>query len=265
MINEMDGSDFATKVAMFNTAKPFNHLIIDNFLNVEDARLLSRSFPKYDDPIWKGVYNNPLEIKKTCQSWSDFSPPFYKLFHELASEKFISALKIITRNTKLYVDHGLHGGGLHAHGPGGKLNVHLDYNIHPKLGLQRKLNLILYLNEDWQEEWGGHLSLWSHNDETFQPKECVARIAPIFNRAVIFDTTQNSWHGLPEPITCPPGKMRQSAAVYYLTDPPTHAADRSRALFAPHGEQANDPKIIDLIQKRVNGETASSVYVTGDK
>lgn len=131
------------------------------------------------------------------------------------------------------------------------MNVHLDYSIHPKLKLQRKLNLILYLSENWDSQWGGGLELWSHNKETNKPDNKVVTIDNIFNRAILFDTTQNSWHGFPTPLTCPEGIYRKSIAVYYLTDPPEGVDPRPRALYAPTKEQENDLNILTLIEERV--------------
>ncbi len=229
---------------------PFYHQIIDNFFNQEQAKRISQEFPEYNSDIWF-CYNNPLENKKTCNNWYQFGPEIYKTLTMLNSKEFIKQLQKITGISKLYPDIGLHGGGLHIHGTGGKLNVHLDYSIHPKLKLQRKLNLIIYLEEDWNTEWGGNLEFWSHNKEKNKPDKRFVTIDNAFNRAVLFDTTQNSWHGFPEPLTCPEGKYRKSLAVYYLTDPPEGTDQRPRALYAPTKEQENDPEILKLIQERV--------------
>ena len=160
----------------------------------------------------------------------------------------------------MYPDFGLNGGGLHTHRSGGKLNAHLDYSLHPKLRLERRLNLLIYLTPDWKTEWGGDLGLWNHDEEYKKPKNLISTISPQFNRAVLFDTTQNSWHGLPDPIQCPPEVTRNSLAVYYLCDPRSEAEDRSRALFVPHKEQENDPDVLELIRKRSNVQTSKSVY-----
>jgi hypothetical protein len=229
---------------------PFYHHIIDNFLDVKSAKAISKEFPDYDSNVWF-FYNNPLENKKTCNDWYHFGTETYKLFTYLNSKEFITQLKKITGINKLYPDIGLHGGGLHIHGSGGKLNVHLDYSIHPKLNLQRKLNLIIYLEENWNLEWGGNLELWSHSKEKNKPHKKIVTIDNIFNRAILFDTTQNSWHGFPDPLTCPKGKYRKSLAVYYLTDPPEEVDKRPRALYAPTEEQENNPEILNLIKERV--------------
>ena len=88
----------------------------------------------------------------------------------------------------------------------------------------------------------------------------MKEIEPKFNRAVIFDTTMNSWHGLPTPINCPKNQFRKSLAIYYLTDPPKNINSRVKALFAPTEEQKNNIEVLDLIKKRASDSTASSVY-----
>ena len=229
--------------------EPFNHWVFDDFFSIERAKKLSGEFLDYDDPNWFD-YNNPVENKKSLNNWYCFPPETYKVFAYLNSPEFIDILKGVTGIDKLYPDIGLHGGGWHIHKTGGKLNVHLDYSIHPKLHLQRKLNLIVYLSEDWNIEWGGSLQLWSHDEQSKKPKELVRTVDNIFNRAILFDTTQNSWHGFPEQLTCPEGVFRKSIAVYYLTDPPEGTDPRSRALYAPNENQKDDPLVLDFIQKR---------------
>jgi hypothetical protein len=224
---------------------PFPHLVLDNFFDEELAHELAADFPDYDSPVWH-TYDNAIEVKKTLNNWTHFSPALYKFFTDINSRECYRIFERLT-NCKLYPDHGLHGGGLHIHGAGGRLNTHLDYSIHPKLGLERRLNLIVYLNAGWQKSWGGSLGLWS--DDNGKPGELIKSIAPMFNRAILFDTT-NAWHGLPEPITCPPGQHRKSLAVYYLCEPREGAADRNRALFAPTEAQAGDREVLELIRRR---------------
>ena len=228
---------------------PFYYQVIDNFFSKEQAKAISQEFPEYNSDIWY-CYNNPLEHKKTCNNWYQFGPETYKTLTMLNSKEFIKQLQKITGISKLYPDIGLHGGGLHIHGTGGKLNIHLDYSIHPKLKLQRKLNLIIYLEEDWNPDWEGNLEFWSHDKEKNKPDKRYVKVDNVFNRAILFDTTQNSWHGFPDPLTCPEGRYRKSLAVYYLTDPPEGTDPRPRALYAPTKEQENNPEILKLIRKR---------------
>jgi len=136
------------------------------------------------------------------------------------------------------------------HRNGGNNNIHLDYSVHPKLGYQRKLNVIVYLTKNWNSEWNGGLELWTHNEETKRPKEKIKTIDNKFNRCIIFDTTQNSWHGLPKKIECPEGIIRKSIAGYYLIPAKDHIDTRSRALFAPREDQIGDAEVESLIVKR---------------
>lgn len=232
---------------MFKT--PFPHLIIDDFVSDELALQLSNEFPDYNDEKWF-YYDNPLENKKANNNWGMFPSATYKFFQYLNSETFMMSLKTDFNLKNLYSDHGLHGAGWHMHSSGGKLNIHLDYSIHPKLKLQRKLNLILYLTPDWNPEWGGNLEFWDHDPETNRPSKLAKVIENKFKRAVIFDTTQNSWHGFADKLTCPKNIYRKSIAMYYLIDPEDHVENRYRALYAPSKDQFNDPAIEELIQNR---------------
>jgi Rps23 Pro-64 3,4-dihydroxylase Tpa1-like proline 4-hydroxylase len=126
--------------------------------------------------------------------------------------------------------------------------------------MQRKINIIIYLSQDWNPEWGGNLGLWSHNSKTNRPDKMEKQVICKFNRAAIFDTTQNSWHGLPSPLTCPDNQSRKSIAVYYLQTPEYNASERVKALFAPSEEQEGNSEIEELIKIRSNIETASNVY-----
>jgi hypothetical protein len=231
---------------------PFEYYVFDDFLNPEFAESLSNQFPPYDSEKWFS-YNNPLEVKKTINNWYEFPAETYNFISYLNSRSFIKHyIEDLTGTDHLYCDQGLHGAGWHIHGNTGKLNLHLDYEIHPKLGLLRKYNLIIYLTKDWNPEWGGNLEFWSHDEETNQPKERKAKIDCVFNRAVLFDASQNSWHGFPEPINCPEGMYRKSIAMYYLMDVPENIQNRKRALYSPTEEQKHNPEIIELIKKRTS-------------
>lgn len=233
------------RIKGWDSLDPFPHLVIDGFFEESLAHQLSKDFPEFDDHVWH-TYDNAIEVKKTLNNWHHFTPALYRFFSDINSRDAVNLFKRLTQ-CRLYPDIGLHGAGLHIHGRGGKLNTHQDYSIHPKLGLERRLNLIVYLNPDWQESWGGSLGLW--RDDGGKPGELVKSIAPLFNRAVVFDTT-GAWHGLPEPIACPPGQYRKSLAVYYLCDPREGAVQRKRALFAPTEAQAGDREVLELIERR---------------
>jgi len=249
----------------FNTAytanasqDPFFHTIIDDLLPPDLAEAVARDFPNYDDPVWFS-YKNKLEDKKALNDWNKFPAETYKLLTYFNSPEFLAILSRLTGSV-LYPDIGLHGGGWHIHGNGGKLNPHLDYSIHPKLGLQRKLNLIIYLGRNWEDAWGGHFGLWAHDAATKRPGKLVKEVGIRFNRGVLFDTTQNSWHGLSREVSAPEGVYRRSLAIYYLCAPPEGVDMRGRALFAPTEAQSGDAEIEALIQKRAGVQTSNQVY-----
>lgn len=232
----------------FHSAKPFPYCVIDNFFTDEIANQLATEFPNSDSDVFNGNYFNQIEIKKTCNIWDRFPSTTYNTLMYLNSTEFLEVLKPLVNIDTLYADHGLHGGGWHIHPPGGKLNVHLDYSIHPKMKKQRNYNLLVYLNPNWQPGWGGELGLWSSKDN--KPNELIKVLEPKFNRGVIFDTTLNSWHGLEIPNNFPEGQDRKSIALYYLTEPPENVDTRGRALFAPSKEQEHDQEVLDLIERR---------------
>ena len=255
----INNTNLLSALSHFGSDGPFDHCIIDDFFDYEVAQELEKEFPVFESGIWH-QYDNAIEVKKVCNNWNVFPRLTYKVFAYLNSELFIDLLRSsILKNTKLYSDVGLNGGGWHIHKQGGKLNTHLDYSLHPKLELQRKLNIIIYLNSNWKKEWGGSLGLWS-NESKESPGKLVKEITPQFNRAVLFDTTQNSWHGLPKPLKCPEDEFRKSLAVYYLCDAPLDIDERGKALFAPTEEQIDDPDVLSLIEKRSDSKLASSTY-----
>jgi len=240
-------------------AQPFPHLIVDNFIQLDLAKQLEADFPSFESDIWQ-KYSNAIEEKKLSNIWNHFPETTYRFFDYLNSDSFVKKLsRILFNGDVLFSDPGLNGGGWHVHKTGGKLNTHLDYSIHPKLKKQRKINIIIYMNSEWEPEWGGHLGLWG-NESAEKPGALVKQIEPVFNRAVIFDTTCNSWHGLPDPLMSPDGQLRKSLAIYYLCEPPEYVDQRGKALFAPTQEQANDEKVLELIKKRSSVESASDVY-----
>lgn len=251
-MNIIQSHDWQALSAQFLNSQPFNHVVIDNFFTSETADQLVAEFPDYHSDVWGVYYNNALENKKTCNHWNLFPSVTYRVFNYLCGSEFTDNLKVLVDNDNLMPDLGLHGGGWHAHTTSGKLNIHLDYSIHPKLKLQRHYNIIVYLTPEWNLAWGGGLELWSHNAEINQPLKLERTIENRFNRAVIFDTTQNSWHGLPKDLTCPTGQVRRSLAMYYVSDPSQCANPRPRALFAPYGDQYKDAAVLDLIKRRAS-------------
>lgn len=247
-----------SKSVEFKKSTPFNHFVVDDFLNLKLAYEIENEFLDFNSSKWY-CYQNKIEDKKALNDWNSFPPQTYLLFRYLISNNFVDFLSELT-GIKLYPDPGLHGGGWHIHGKGGNLNPHLDYSIHPKLGLQRKINIIIYISQDFKEEYGGHLGFWNYDLFHNQPSDLVKEIPPLFNRAVIFDTTQNSWHGMSKPLEQPEGIYRKSLAIYYLCEPSKDAVSRQRALFAPRENQKNNKEIEELIKLRADVNKSHLVY-----
>ena len=201
----------------FTQAQPFPHIVFDDFLPSPVASLLAAEFPGPDDIDW--TLWGPGEIKHTkdkqieklgTSDETKFGPFTRHLMAQLNSAVFLEFLEKLTGVPSLIADPYFNGGGLHSTGRGGKLLVHADASRHPVRCFHQRLNLILFLNQDWKEEYGGHLELWSRDK-----KRCEKKILPIFNRCVLFDTGAHSYHGQPAPLTCPPDRRRNSLAVYY--------------------------------------------------
>jgi hypothetical protein len=166
------------------------------------------------------------------------------------SGPFLTFLEELTGIEGLIPDPHYLGGGLHQLVPGGLLKVHVDFNRHTRLKLDRRLNLLLYLNPDWEESYGGHLELWNR-DMT----RCDQRILPIANRCVIFSTTEYSFHGNPEPVSCPPERTRRSIALYYYTSGQGAAeADGHTTLFRgrPGEELAPEEPLVLTMRDRLS-------------
>lgn len=255
MIRDIDWQKVSEE---FKESTPFNHVVIDNFFLSEIAEKLSNEFPDYEgEEIIK--YKNALEDKRVLNRWDKFPETTYRTFMYFGLT-LSNIMKSLVDNDDLIFDFGLNGGGWHMHSRGGNNNIHLDYSIHPKMKMQRKLNIIVYLSKDWNISWGGGLELWSHDFENNRPKEKIKTVDNIFNRCIIFDTTQNSWHGLPKYIECPENQVRKSIAGYYLIPAKDGVDDRGRALFAPREDQVGNKEVEELIKKRSDVKRSSEVY-----
>ena len=230
--------------------EPYEHVIIDDFFDESFAESIAREFPTYDSNVWTSIYDNPIEVKRACNHWDKFPMHIYNAFTHFCSQEFNQILAKHFNVDTLVPDYGLHGGGMHSHKRGGKLNIHKDYSIHPKINMMRHYNIIVYVTPNWKSEWNGGLEMWSHDEKTNKPKELIKTIENKFNRAVIFNTTQNSWHGLPHDLNCPDNVSRNSLAAYYVSAVTEKAENRKRALFVPSESQKGDPVIEDFCDKR---------------
>ncbi len=243
----------------FKKLKPFPVIVIDNFFKKKYALNLLKEFPDISNSNMF-IYNNPVEIKKACNNWNMFPKTTYEIFSYLNSNEFLKKLSKITKIKKLFTDIGLNGGGWHIMGRNGKLNPHLDYSLHPKLNLKRKLNLIVFLSKVWRSNWGGETQFFKHDKKLNSPQEIYKSVIPKFNRAILFDTSINSWHGVKK-IICPQKICRKTLAVYYLTHPSKNTSKRKKALYKPANNQKVTKKLLEFIKKRSNSKLASKVYI----
>ena len=203
----------------YATAYPYPHTVIDNFMN---EQFLNRAVNQLEYVDWgyddgDGDDLDSHQVKKLYSPhkvgmWDNMPEHVTNLLNFLNSKEVLNYLEELTGIPDLIADPELYGGGVHRILSGGKLSVHADYNFHPLTKLHRRVNLLLYLNKDWKEEWGGDLQLWNKDMSM-----CVKKILPIFNRAVIFNITSDAYHGHPGPLKSPEGIDRLSFALYYFT------------------------------------------------
>jgi len=204
--------DAAALRERYRTAEPFPHIALDGlFDDAQLARILAE-FPKPEETRWMR-FDSPTEKKLGYfHEQSTITDTVRAFLDALNGFEMLLWLEKLTGIEGLIPDPYFGGGGLHQIEPGGFLKIHADFNVHPKLKLDRRINMLVYLNNDWREEWGGHLELWDA-----QMKTCRQRILPLFNRTVIFSTTDTSFHGHPHPLASPPGVTRKSVSLYYYT------------------------------------------------
>jgi len=199
--------------AQVRRARPFPHFKIDNFLDEEFANRVLEAFPSYEEAVKVGRLFTAVNERKKVQvtNASLFAEPITQLNQALAAPEFLELLAYVLDIPNLLADDQLIGGGIHQTGPRGHLDVHIDFNYIEERQLHRRLNILIYFNKDWQAEWGGNIELWDKD-----VKVCHHSFAPIFNRCVVFATSEISFHGV-SAVLCPPDENRKSFAAYYYT------------------------------------------------
>ncbi len=195
----------------YTAGDPFPHIAIDDFLPQAVLERCLAEFPT-DKAGVTDTYDRNQERFKTAFT-PDVLPPYSRhLFYAFNSRPFIQVIENISGIQGLIPDPLFEGGGYHEMTQGGHLSVHADFNYHRQLNLERRINVLIYLNKDWKDEYGSQLELWN-KDMTTRMKSYV----PLFNRCVIFSTTSDSNHGNPQPVNHPDGTPRRSIALYYYT------------------------------------------------
>ncbi|WP_444437319.1 2OG-Fe(II) oxygenase [Pseudomonas sp. A6] len=211
----------AEQAPRYQSNSPFAHIVIDDFLPASTiSRLLAEYPADQQSPIWNDASHRDKssgeyvqQLKRNVRDVLRMPPTYRQLFWELNSQPFLAYLAQLTGIGNLIPDPNLRGAGIHQIARGGFLKVHTDFCTHRDFGFDRRLNVLIYLNDDWQAAYGGELELWDA-----QMQGPPTRVLPILNRCVVFSTTDTSLHGHPRPLTCPEGVYRRSLALYYYTN-----------------------------------------------
>lgn len=240
-INEV----FAAAHDAFMAATPFPHAVFDGLL---PESMLQAVLDEYPDPDDMSTQFDTFHERKSAESkWDHFGPAMRRAVAELNSGTFLSCLETLTGIPHLVADAQLHGGGMHQIRTGGRLDVHADFTLHPN-GLDRRLNVIVYLNHDWDDAWGGDLQLWTRDQRAVEK-----RVSPQFGRMVVFGTGADTFHGHPEPLATPPEVTRRSIAFYYYTK------GRPDAVAPSNTRWRTDPDAPKSTKERVEGLVPASV------
>jgi Rps23 Pro-64 3,4-dihydroxylase Tpa1-like proline 4-hydroxylase len=198
----------------YSKATPFPHAVFENFFDENFLNKVLDEFPDLSKTQNSQVYMNKNEIKYANNDYQNFPDSIKNFFEFLNSNMYLNFLQKLTSvKEKLIVDPQLNGGGLHEIKKGGVLKIHTDFNKHPSLKLDRRINVLIYLNKDWKDQYGGHLELWDKD-----MLGCKKKILPTFNKMVIFSTNDFSNHGHPDPVICPLNQSRKSIALYYFSE-----------------------------------------------
>ena len=198
--------------AQYNAASPFPHIVIDDFLPESLLETVVHECESLEVNEDAATFDRAQERFKTSYHPDTLSDDVRRLFYSFNSRPFIKLMENITGIKGLIPDPYFLGAGIHEIKQGGHLSVHADFNHHKMMNLERRINVLIYLNKDWKAEYGGTLELWDREMTTREQD-----IVPLFNRCVIFNTTSDSQHGNPAPIAHPQVITRKSIALYYYT------------------------------------------------
>ena len=212
--SQKDVIDLAIKNQIkYKNSEPYPHIIFKNFFNKEFLNEVLKEFPDLGKSKFSMKYANKNEVKFANNDKKKFKKNTKLLFQYLNSKKFLKFIKKISSiKEKILADQTLSGGGLHEIKKGGVLKVHTDFGKHPTKNLDRRINVLIYLNKKWKKNYGGHLELWNKD-----MKKCVKRILPTFNTMVVFSTNDFTNHGHPNHLKCPKKTSRKSIATYYFS------------------------------------------------
>lgn len=200
---------------VYTKNNPYPHIVMDNFFNISILEKILKEFPDLSKFSGKKIknFNKNYEKKLASNSIEILSPSAFNFISFLNSEFFLKYLQKLTGiKETLISDPYLSGGGYHEIKRGGFLKIHADFNKHHYIDIDRRINLLIYLNKKWDEVWGGDFQMFDEN-----MNGPLKRIYPHFNTCVIFNTTSSTFHGHPDPLMCPENRSRKSLALYYFS------------------------------------------------
>jgi Rps23 Pro-64 3,4-dihydroxylase Tpa1-like proline 4-hydroxylase len=239
----------------FNESKPYRHLMMDGFLNAELADSLYNNFPSVEK--LNKHYHGLNEQKSEGSNFSDFHPDFTVLRGSLMSKDLYQWLSKVTGIEDVFITDDNLGTGLHQGANGSFLDIHIDFNIHNKLNVHRRLNLLIYMNKGWQTSWGGQLEMWNA-DMT----QLIKSVNPEFNRCVIFETSEISYHGYSK-ITVPEGVTRKSFYSYFYTKERMGAAKFHDTVFKAKPEDSTAKKVKTTVKENLKNFTKKQLKKVG--
>jgi Rps23 Pro-64 3,4-dihydroxylase Tpa1-like proline 4-hydroxylase len=194
----------------YNSATPFPHIVLHDFLDQEILERCLRDFPSTPKSVVG--YRRSQENLKFEFKPETLLPQARSLFYSFNSIPFVGFIENLTGIKGLIPDPYFAGAGFHQVNEGGHLDIHTDFNFHSAMGLERRINVLIYLNKDWKEEYGGCFEIWDQ-----KMSRCCRRVVPDFNTCVVFNTSSTSFHGNPVQVKHPHGQPRRAIALYYYT------------------------------------------------
>lgn len=241
----------------FKEAHPYPHLVIDNFLSAEAADRAYQQFPTVQElkTHWKSLNENKLE----GSDFDSFNPVFGEIDQALKTPEFYKWITDVTGIEEVFITNDSMGSGIHQGTNGSFLDIHIDFNIHHKLDVHRRLNLLIYLQKDWKDEFGGHLEMWDS-----KMTKCEKKVLPAFNRAVIFETSEISYHGYGK-ITIPEGVTRKSFFAYFYTKEREGAAAYHDTIFRARPEEGTGKRIKTMVKENLKNTAKSTLKKLGVK
>jgi len=241
----------------FDDAKPYRHLVLDNFLKEEVALETYENFPGVEalKTHWKGLNENKAE----GSDFGVFHPVFSKIKEQMTTPEFYKWITDVTGIEDVFITDDQMGSGIHQGSNGSFLDIHIDFNIHHVKNVHRRLNLLIYLEKNWKDEYGGGLEMWNA-DMT----NCDKTVMPDFNRCVIFETSEISYHGYSK-ITIPEGVTRKSFFAYFYTNEREGATGYHDTVFKARPTESKSKRVKTAVKENLKNKAKATLKKLGVK